>query len=334
MKRFCFLVLFYAFVLSACAQQGMTVMFYNTENLFDPDNDPVKDDDGFTPQGEYHWNTARYRDKLDAVAKVIAAADDELCPALVGLCEVENDRVLKDLTGSSALKQAGYRYVMTDSPDRRGIDVALMYRRADFRLLSYSCIRVDLDGRGSKPTRDILHVTGRIVSGDTLDVYVCHWPSRIGGESETEHLRTKVAGAVRTSVDSVLESRRKPYVIIMGDLNEGPADKAVVSGLGAKPFSQGKRLEDRSLVTLMDALDGGSYRYDGFWNCYDQFVVSASFLNGLGCTEFESVRIMKESFLLEDDNRFGGVMPYRTYNGRRYQGGFSDHLPVLLRLSF
>lgn len=332
-RLFCTVLLFLLFLPSA-AQQDLTVMFYNTENLFDPSDDPDKDDDDFTPQGDYHWTSGRYFDKLDAVSKVIAAADDEVCPALVGLCEVENDKVLTDLTGRSALRQAGYRYVMTDSPDRRGIDVALMYRRADFRLLSYCSIRVDLNGKGSKPTRDVLHVTGRIASGDTLDVYVCHWPSRIGGEKETEHLRMRAARAVRTSVDSVFAARRKPYVIIMGDLNEGPSCQAVVSGLAAEPFSRGRSLDDRSLVTLMDALDDGSYRYDGFWDCYDQFIVSSGLLNGLGCTELESFRVMKDGFLLEDDNMFGGVKPWRTYNGRRYQGGFSDHLPVLMRLSY
>lgn len=321
-------------LLSAYAQQNMTVMFYNTENLFDPSDDPDKDDDDFTPQGDYHWTVGRYFDKLDAVAKVIVSADDDLCPALVGLCEVENDKVLTDLTGRSALRQAGYRYVMTNSPDRRGIDVALLYRRTDFQLLSYCSIRVDLNGKGSKPTRDVLHVTGRIASGDTLDVYVCHWPSRIGGENETEPLRLKAAESVRTSVDSVMSRRRKPYVIIMGDLNEGPGGQAVVSGLGAKPFEQGYDLSDKNLITVMDAVADGSYRYDGYWDCYDQFILSASLVNGLGCTLFESARVMKESFLLEEDNKFGGMKPLRTYNGRRYQGGFSDHMPILLKLSY
>ncbi len=318
----------------APAQQSMNIMFYNTENLFDPDDDPARDDDDFTPDGGYHWTWSRYHDKLDALAKVVTASDDDLCPALVGLCEVENDRVLTDLTGRSALRRAGYRYVMTDSPDRRGIDVALMYRRADFRLLSHCSLHVRLQGSGSKATRDVLHVTGLIADGDTLDVYVCHWPSRIGGEKETEHLRLETAEIVRTSVDSVFAIRRKPYVIIMGDLNEDPTCQAVTSGLGARPFLQGRNLTDRNLVTLMDSQSDGSCRYDGYWYCYDQFIVSASLLNGLGCTSFENVKVVKHDFLLEDDNRYGGVKPYRTYNGRRYQGGFSDHLPILLRLSF
>ncbi len=332
-RRFLFLIPVILLTYIAPARQSMNIMFYNTENLFDPADDPARDDDDFTPDGDYHWTIGRYRDKLDALAKVVAAADDNLCPALVGLCEVENDRVMTDLTARSALRQAGYRYVMTDSPDRRGIDVALMYRRADFKLLSHCSLRISLNG-GNKATRDVLHVTGLTACGDTLDVYVCHWPSRTGGESETERFRLEAARAVRASADSVFAARRKPYVIIMGDFNEGPGCQAVASGLGAKPFSQGSSLADCSLVTLMDSQSDGSYRYDGYWDCYDQFVVSASLLNGQGNTSFEEVKVMRRGFLLEDDNRYGGVKPYRTYNGRRYQGGFSDHLPILLRLSY
>lgn len=334
MKRIFLLLVAVCAIWPATAQQNMTVMFYNTENLFDPTDDPEKNDDDFTPQGSYRWTEKRYHDKLDAVGKVIAAAGNDLCPALVGLCEVENNRVLEDMTEHSVLKNAGYRYVMTDSPDKRGIDVALLYRRTDFRLISYGSIRIRLNGNGSKPTRDVLHVTGRIASGDTLDIYVCHWPSRIGGEKDTEHLRMTAAKTVKASVDSVVMARRKPYVIIMGDLNEGPESPAVISGLKAAPFVQGAELDDGCLVTVMDAVSQGSYRYDGYWDCYDQFVVSASVLNGLGCVEFESVKVMDEPFLLEDDDKYGGMKPWRTFNGRRYQGGFSDHLPILMTVSY
>ena len=329
---FLFVCVFTPLVLMS--RQGMTVMFCNVENLFDPENDPLKDDDAYTPDGDYRWTRSRYWNKLDAVSKVIVAADQETAPALVGLAEVENDVVLTDLTARSALREAGYMFVMTDSPDRRGIDVALLYRKNFFRLLENESLRVDLRAAGGGATRDVLHVTGLLESYDTLDVYVCHWPSRYGGTDETEKLRMCAACVVRHSVDSIFSVRRKPYVIIMGDLNDGPDAPALRQGLGAFPFANGSRLGDRNLVTVMDAVEQGSYKYQGEWDTYDQFVVSASLLNGLGCTEFVEASVVNVPFLLTDDNTYGGVKPFRTYNGRRYQGGYSDHLPVKMRIGF
>ena len=335
MKRlFLFLsVCFFPF-LELCSQESMTVMFYNTENMFDTDDDPQKDDDAYTPAGDYHWTVSRYWEKLDAVSKVIVAADEDQAPALVGLSEVENEVVLKDLTARSALKAADYRFVMTDSPDRRGIDVALMYRRSYFRLIGFESLRVNLRPYGGGATRDVLHVTGLLENFDTLDVYVCHWPSRYNGAEQTEALRMCAARTVRASVDSIFSVRRKPYVIIMGDLNDGPDNASIREGLMAKPFSGSAGLDDRNLVTVMDPIDDGSYKYEGAWDKYDQFIVSASLLNGLGCTEVMGTEIMNQTFLLTDDNTFGGVKPFRTYNGRRHQGGYSDHLPIKMRVGF
>lgn len=333
MKRLILIIAFFFTTLSY-SQQSMTVMFCNAENLFDTVDDPLKNDDDYTPDGDYHWTRPRYWDKLDALAKVIVAADEEQAPALVGLSEVENETVLTDLTARSALREAGYRFVMTDSPDRRGIDVALMYRRSFFNLLDYECLRVNLRPAGGGATRDVLHVTGVIENLDTLDIYVCHWPSRYNGVERTEPLRMCAAGVVRASVDSIFRVRRKPYVIIMGDLNDGPDMRPVREGLGAYAFASAMNLADCELVTVMDALEGGSYKYQGEWDKYDQFVVSASLLNGRGCTEIIDASIMRNAFLLTDDDSYGGVKPLRTYNGRRYQGGYSDHLPIKMRIGF
>ncbi|MBO7437546.1 MAG: endonuclease [Bacteroidaceae bacterium] len=325
MKRLLlFLIVCTLIPLTLCSQQSMTVMFMNTENLFDPEDDPLKDDDDYTPDGDYHWTKSRYWDKLDAVSKVIVAADEDQAPALVGLCEVENETVLKDLTSRSALREAGYRFVMTDSPDRRGIDVALMYRRTFFRLIGQESLRVNLKPYGGGATRDILHVTGVLDNHDTIDVYVCHWPSRYGGVEQSEPLRISAARRLRASADSVISVRRKPYIIIMGDLNEGPDDPAVRDVLAA----------GHELVTVMDKVDGGSYKYDGEWDKYDQFILSESFTNGLGCTELLGAEFMDLPFLLTDDDSYGGRKPFRTYNGRRYQGGYSDHLPIKMSIGF
>ncbi len=335
MKRFVlFLFAFTFYLIPVSSQQNMTVMFCNAENLFDTDDDPLKDDDDYTPEGDYHWTRSRYWDKLDALSKVIVSADEDQAPALVGLSEVENETVLTDLTGRSALREAGYRFVMTDSPDRRGIDVGLLYRRSFFNLLGYESLRVNLRPYGGGATRDVLHVTGVLENLDTLDIYVCHWPSRYGGTEKTEQLRLSAARTVRESVDSIFRVRRKPYVIIMGDLNDGPDDPAVREGLEAQTFASGSGLDDRCLVTVMDPLPDGSYKYQGIWDKYDQFVVSASLLNGLGCTGMIDAGIISHGFLLADDDAYGGLKPFRTYNGRRYQGGYSDHLPIRMRIGF
>lgn len=334
MKRFIFFLTVCALSFLPCCGQGMTIIFFNAENLFDTEDDPRKDDDAFTPDGDYRWTRSRYWDKLDAVSKVIVAADEDAAPALVGLSEVENETVLTDLTARSALKEAGYKFVMTDSPDNRGIDVALLYRRNYFKLISHESLRVNLRPYGGGATRDILHVTGVIESFDTLDVYVCHWPSRYNGTEQTEPYRMCAAKTVRESVDSVFSMRRKPYVVIMGDLNEGPDDPAVREGLKAHPFASGSMREDRELVSVMDPLAEGSYKYQGTWDKYDQFIVSASLLNGLGCTEMKGAEIMRLPFILTDDNTYGGEKPLRTFNGRRYQGGYSDHLPVKMGIGF
>lgn len=333
-KILLFLIVCNLIPLTLRSQQSMTVMFLNCENLFDPEDDPLKDDDDYTPDGDYHWTRSRYWDKLDAVSKVIVAADEDLAPALVGLSEVENETVLNDLTARAALREAGYRFVMTDSPDRRGIDVALLYRRSYFRLLGQESLSVNLKPYGGGATRDILHVTGVLENFDTIDVYVCHWPSRYGGVEQSEPLRMCAARRLRASADTVFNVRCKPYIMIMGDLNEGPDDPAVRDGLKACPFSGAEYAGDRELITVMDPLENGSYKYDGDWDKYDQFILSGSLTNGLGCTEFLDAGIMDYQFLLMDDDSFGGRKPYRTYNGRRYQGGYSDHLPVKIRIGF
>lgn len=199
------------------AQEPFRVMFYNVENLFDCQHDTLKNDYEFLPDAPKGWTQARYHDKLARIAKVIIATGEENVPDLVGLCEVENDHCLKDLTENSPLREAGYRYVMTDSPDERGIDVALLYQRGTFKLVGKNCISVPYKEIERRPTRDILHVTGQVASGDTLDVFVCHMPSRAGGEEKSEPYRLFTAQILKIAADSVMNIRQHPNVMIMGD---------------------------------------------------------------------------------------------------------------------
>ena len=308
--------MFLCLAFPALAQESFRILFWNTENLFDYKDDPKKNDNEFLPDATRRWTYFRYRDKLKNLAKGIIASGDEYVPDLVGLCEVENDSCLYDLTRRSPLKEAGYRYVMTDSPDQRGIDVALLYQRGSFKLLQHQSIRIPFKQVKKAPTRDILHVVGKVVSGDTLDVWVVHYPSRRGGKAKSEPYRLLVAEILKHAVDSVMLVRQNPNVVIMGDFNDGPSSPVMK-----------KLCSDGRLVNLMQGKKEGTYRYRGAWEILDQFLVSEN-------VRTKNAEVLQHPFLLEEDEKYGGNKPFRTYNGMRYQGGFSDHLPIILDLQF
>ena len=315
------------------AQQEFRVLEYNVENLFDCQNDTLKNDEEFLADSPRHWTYDRFQDKLNKISKVILAASGEQVPDLVGLCEVENEYCVKQLVGNSPLKDAGYHYSMTDSPDQRGIDVVLLYQPATFRHLNTQVIRVASEEIKRRPTRDILHVSGRILTGDTLDVFVCHMPSRSGGEAKSEPYRLFTAGYLRRTADSVMAVRQRPNVIIMGDFNDYPTNRSIKDVVGAvKP---GKRVEKNRLYNLMDGKEGGTYRYRGEWGILDQMIVNGYMLDGNErmTVKYEDAEILSYPFLLEEDDRYGGDIPSRTYWGKKYNGGYSDHLPVLLKFN-
>lgn len=314
------------------AQESFRVLFWNVENLFDTKDDSLKNDEEFLPDATRHWTPYRYREKLKKLAKGIIASGGEYVPDLVGLCEVENDTCMRDLIRFSPLKEAGYRYVMTHSPDERGIDVALLYQRGSFKLLHSQSVCIPYRQLGERPTRDILHVAGQVVSGDTLDVLVCHMPSRSGGAAKREAFRMWAARVLRQTVDSLVQVRRYPQVLIMGDFNDYPTSKSVGRVLGAMPYIN--KVKADGLYNLMHGMEQGTYRYWGEWGIFDQFIVSGPMLLGEGAirTSPDKARILRHPFLLEEDERYGGDKPFRTYNGLKYQDGFSDHLPIALDL--
>ena len=320
------------------AQAPFRVMFWNVENLFDTKDDPQKNDNEFLPDATRHWTYPRYQDKLKKVAKTIVASGGEGVPDLVGLCEVENDSCLYDLTRRSLLREADYRFVMTDSPDRRGIDVALLYQRGTFKLISHQSIRIPSETIKRDPTRDILHVTGQILSGELVDVFVCHFPSRSEGKAKSEPYRLLAAQTLRHTVDSLMEVRQHPYLIIMGDFNDYPTDKSMKEVLCGKG----------DLQNLMQGMEAGTYRYRGEWGIFDQFLVSENISAKINFAKakkkyaaaknknvgayLENVLILRHPFLLEEDEKYGGDKPFRTFNGMKYNGGYSDHLPIAVDL--
>lgn len=342
MKRYClclsFLVLSHFHGLTQERQDTVTfrVMSYNVENLFDYKHDTLKNDQEFLPEAVRHWNYAKYKKKLDDIARVIVAVGGWDLPALVALCEVENDSVLVDLTRYSALREADYRYLITSSQDERGIDVALLYQRALFKPLSQQNLRVEKPHKNSRPTRDILHVSGLLLNRDTLDIFVVHFPSRSGGAKQSASYRNKAAACVKEMTDSLFQIRQRPQIIIMGDFNDYPHSSSIKEILqaGKVPLSS-TLLQPHRLYHLLARRAStrkriGTYKYMGAWQWLDHIIVSGTLLQPQAPlhTSEEKANVFTPSFLLTDDPKFGGRQPFRTYNGMRYQGGYSDHLPV------
>lgn len=326
----------------AFAQQGkdsltLRVMSYNVENLFDYEHDNLKDDSEFLPDADRRWNRKKYKRKLNAIACVITAVGEWEAPALVGLCEVENERALTDLTKRSKLRRQGYRFVMTDSPDERGIDVALLYQPGSFRLVETQFIPVILPSKDDRPTRDILHAVGQLQNLDTLDVFVCHFPSRSGGDKETEPKRMAAAHILKHAVDSLETTRQDAKIIIMGDFNDYPENRSIREGLEVEDaYPALSSYDARKLYHLLAGNargrnDYGSYRYRGEWGFLDHMIVTGNLLQASSSlyTVPGKADVYRAKFLLIPDTRYGGELPFRNYSGVTYsKKGYSDHLPI------
>jgi predicted extracellular nuclease len=329
----CFLVLLLSAV--TFAQGNFRVMFYNVENLFDTEDDPHKNDNEFLPDGAKHWTEWRYRNKLNNIATVISTAGEGWeTPDAVGLCEVENEHVMDDLTRRSPLKKWNYRYVITDSPDKRGIDVALMYRPDRFKYLTHTSYRIKFPGNNRKRTRDVLHVTGLVAGVDTLDVFVCHSPSRVGGEKESEPSRIYVASVIKSNIDLLQRTRKNAKIIVMGDFNDEPSNNSVLKTLGAAPVA--KTAEPNRLYNLFyhyeTLTNRGSYKYRRTWNMLDQIIVSGNLLDKRQPLHVlpETAQIFSRDYMMTGDKSRGGIRPKKTFHGSTYEGGYSDHLPIIV----
>lgn len=309
-------------------------MFYNVENLFDTVDDPLKNDDDFLPDGFMRWTPRKYWEKQRNITRVITAVGEMESPALVGLCEIENDSVIFDLTRRSPLRNQGYEYVVTDSPDERGIDVALLYQPHQFKLLMNHEYEVKFRMRDARPSRNILHVVGRVINGDTLDVFVCHPPSRYSGQLETEQLREDVALLLRSKVDSIFLIREKANILIMGDFNDYPDSGSLRKVLRAKSVTDFRL--DSELYNMfyhrIKERDFGTYYFQGRWGVLDHFIVSGNLLRSSSSLSVknEEASVFKADFLFESERKSGVKRPFRTNVGPRYLGGFSDHLPIYM----
>lgn len=331
---FTFLVLF----LISCSagnyskKRNLTVAFYNVENLFDTISAPKKNDAEFTPGSEKKWTAVRYSKKVNDISKVLAAINKNELPEIIGLCEVENRKVLEDLIGTESLKSGKYAIAHFESPDFRGIDCALIYRPDEFKVLESKPVKVSFSNDARYTTRDILYVKGRTKNREEFHIFVNHWPSRIGGMEETEQKRVAVATILKNKIDSVRAANSDAKIIVMGDMNDEPSNNSLAEILKA----QSPGSENARLVNLMSPLHDnklGSYNYQGNWNMLDNVIVSDNLLDkkGFQCVEKQGV-VFHEPWM-EFKNKKGEISPNRTYGGSNYYGGVSDHFPVYFQLS-
>ncbi|MDP4240797.1 MAG: endonuclease [Bacteroidota bacterium] len=312
-------------------KQNFRVMCYNVDNFFDCVHDSLTNDSEFLPSGIRGWNTSKYEKKQAHIAKVIAAIGGWNAPVLVGLCEVESDKCLTDLTHYSGLKSFRYKYIHYDSPDPRGIDVALLYQPNQFKPIHQEAIRIHFPHASEYKTRDVLFVSGQIPTGDTLHVFLCHLPSRLNGELESEDKRIFVASVIRSKVDSLFAANRHPKIIIMGDFNDLPTNSSMSEVLKAKPLTGS--ISARDLYNLMYKMQlerKGSNKYRGEWSALDQIIVSGNLLDSSSSffTLQNDAHFFDAGFLLENDKAYLGKQPFRTYVGLKYHDGYSDHLPA------
>lgn len=307
MRFFLIGIVVLAGVLTASAD-SLYVVSYNVENLFHPDKDSITDDAEWTPDGERHWSFARYNRKVENIARVLTNIGEWSGVDVVGLQEIENAAVVKKLCYT--LRRGEYGFVHYDSPDRRGIDVALIYKKSRVDTLRSEKLKVKSE---VFTTRDILYVSALVDKKDTIHFFVCHLPSQRGGAAESAWKREAAKETLQQAVDSVLETNKDAKIIVMGDMND---EKIRVNGLEDK-------MGDGLQVTGY-----GTHKYQGRWTYLDHFYVSPSI------NEVSTARVYDAEWIQENDEKYMGLKPKRTYNGFTYQNGYSDHLPIVLTVSF
>lgn len=305
-----------------------TIAFYNIENLFDIHNDPFTNDDDFLPTSDKRWTQKKYDRKIYKIGSVISQIgtdENATPPAIIGLAEVENKRVLKDLLASKDLQSINYDYVHYNSLDERGIDVALIYNKDVFTVNSSETFNIfitDEDGEIDF-TRDVLLVSG-MLGGEEIHIIVNHWPSRREGEEASSYKRVLAAQKNIEVVNRLKQENPNSKIIVMGDFNDNPDDDSVEELVaGANLYNPMQNLR---------SIDKGSLNHDFNWNVFDQIMLSINFLETKPSTlKFSDANIFDSKFLTQYNGKYKG-QPYRTFVGKKYKGGFSDHFPVFIEL--
>lgn len=316
------------------------VAFYNLENLFDtivdPDTNKILQDD-FTPQGPKNWNSKKYVEKLGNMAYAIGQLGLESTPdgpAILGVAEIENRTVLEDLVNQKEIKDRNYQIVHYDSPDRRGIDVGLLYHPKYFTLESSKTFTLEIPGKDNFYTRDQLLVSGNLL-GERMHFIVCHWPSRRGGEKKSGPLRAAAAKLTMEIMDSIRKSEPNAKIIMMGDLNDDPVSKSIKNVM--KPQADTQSVLEGDLynpMTLLFKKGIGTLGYNEAWNLFDQMIMTGALVDK--SKEYETfgyygVTVFNKPFLIAQDGKFKNY-PKRTYSYGEYIAGYSDHFPVYVTL--
>ncbi|MCL3781614.1 endonuclease [Prolixibacteraceae bacterium JC049] len=307
------ILLFYCCSAGTAQNNTTTVVFYNVENFFDTEDDPHTLDNEFLSDGIRKWNNYRFKTKRNHIFKTLLAIGNGTPPDIIGLCEIENRYCLEQLIRYTPLRNFNYRIIHKESPDKRGIDVALLYRKDKFTPLDYAHFPVITSDKPKRYSRDILYTKGIINNTDTIHFFVNHWPSRYRGLMESKPLRVKAANILKLAIDSV--SSKRKHVIVMGDFNDTPTEESM------------QLLSQSGLINLSNNWQG-TLKHKAYWNTFDQFLISPS-IQSVFQIQANVIRI---PFLLTEDKKFLGQKPFRTYIGFKYQGGFSDHLPIKLVL--
>lgn len=327
--------------MSACAQptnnnaqlakHPFVAMFYNVENLYDTQNDPKTDDDEFTPEGKVPWTQDRLDTKIKHIGQVVTDIVNPTMPDLIGFAEIENQKVLEMLTSSGALKKAKYKIVHYESPDERGIDVAMLYNPSTFKVVSSAPLKVTL--QGNDRTRDILYVKGKLNSGEILHVFINHWPSRREGTEISDAKRLTAANVLRAKIDDIQKLDKNANFLILGDFNDEPSNNSITKGLNA--LVPENSFINNNLYSLLypEFKNGEGSLYYKDWDLFDQIIVSGTMLyrkKGMH-TSVENAGIFKPEYLLFK-GKTGDARPNRTM-GEKYFGGYSDHLPVFVKIN-
>lgn len=311
------------------------VAFWNVENFYDTINEPTKNDEEFLPNGLNRWTSERYWKKIDRLGEVISQIGTDVNPdgpAVIGLAEIENINVLNDLVKNPQISARNYKPILIEGPDRRGVDVALLYNPKYFKLTSAKSYRLSDPTDTSFASRDQLLVSGTL-DGETMHFIVAHWPSRRGGEKRSRPKRELAAKLGRHIIDSLQKADPASKVIYMGDLNDDPVNASVYKHIGAygkQTDSTGTQLYNPMYAMYKNGI--GSLAYNDSWNLFDQFLITSSLLiqHQTGFS-FHSAKVFNRPFLRQDNGNFKGY-PFRTYSGGTYSGGYADHFPVYLML--
>lgn len=311
--------------------------FYNLENLYDTIDNPIINDDEFTPNGGKHYSGEIYTNKLFKLAYVLNNFGVQIHPkgaAIIGVAEIENDTVLTDLVNHFLIRSKKYKIIHFDSKDARGIDVGLLYQSDYFHPYYAKALEVTLPGRSKEAyfTRDILYVKGKL-SGEEIHIYVNHWPSRRGGEERSAPARAAAAKLCREHADSIRQTNIQAKIIVMGDLNDNPTDESIIETLGATGnlkklhpgifFNPWIQFYQRGIGTLANK---------DVWGLFDQILLSQVFFDSSQKNwRFVKAEIYHQPFMSENSGRYKGY-PMRTWDGNHYRGGFSDHYPTYVVL--